>query len=241
MVFGLHSSLSRIERAPQSIKQAWVADGPNRRLQEVIEALSKAKVAIEQQPRAHLDELTNRANHQGVVLLTAPPRMQKEADLEQFLDALQTPPLLLVLDQVTDPHNLGACLRTADGAGVDAVIVPKDGSSPMSETVHRVASGAADNVPVFYVTNLARSLRGLKQRDIWLVGLSDSGETSVFGNSFPDACAVVMGSEGDGLRRLSAEECDELMHIPMHGTVSSLNVSVATGVVLYSLLQSRLK
>ncbi|MFT5258421.1 MAG: 23S rRNA (guanosine2251-2'-O)-methyltransferase [Saprospiraceae bacterium] len=233
LVFGVHSALSRIERASDSIQLAQLdGSSKNKRLDEVLDMLSAANIRVEKSDRKQLDKLTDNGNHQGVVLTVTPQQMPHENDLEREVDKLDKP-FILVLDQVTDPHNLGACIRTADGAGADLIIVPKDGACPMTETVHRVASGATDSVPVYYVTNLARTLRLLKDKGIWLVGLADSSN-SVMGAKYPASIAFVMGAEGSGLRRLTAEQCDELVSIPMHGSVSSLNVSVATGVVLYN-------
>ncbi len=234
----MHSALSRIERAPTTIECALVDESSkNKRLEEVLQNLALAQIRVQSGGRKQLDKLTGNANHQGVVLTVTPQKMPHENDLQRALEKLEHP-FILVLDQVTDPHNLGACIRTADGAGVDLVILPKDGACPMTETVHRVASGATDFMPVYYVTNLARTLRQLKDKGIWLVGLVDSSE-SVIGANYPASIAFVMGAEGSGLRRLTAEQCDELTSIPMHGSVSSLNVSVATGVVLFLCLHGQ--
>ena len=234
LIFGLHSALSRVERAPDTILSALI-DGTNSnaRLDEVLQALLAAHINVEKVTRKELDAVSSNGNHQGVVLTIAPMQMPHEKDLPSELKKL-TSPFILVLDQITDPHNLGACIRTADGAGVDMVIAPKDGACPMTETVHRVASGATDSMPVYYVTNLARTLRLIKELDIWVVGLADASSSPIGTSNFPASVAFVMGAEGAGLRRLTQEQCDELVSIPMHGSVSSLNVSVATGVVLYS-------
>ena len=169
-----------------------------------------------------------------VILKTKIAAQKPEKALYELLDTLEHPPLLLVLDQITDPHNLGACLRTADGAGVDAVILPKDGACPINETVRRVASGAAETVDVFYVTNLARSLKEIQKRGVWIVGLADAASQSIFEAEPDRPIALVLGAESKGMRKLTQEHCDQLVSIPMRGSVSSLNVSVATGVVLYS-------
>ena len=163
-----------------------------------------------------------------------------EDDLIGIIDALKEPPFLLILDQVQDPHNLGACLRSADAAGVHAVIAPKDRSSSITDTVRRVACGGAENVPFIQVTNLSRTLEMLKEKQIWLTGTTDRAEKSIFQSDLTGPTAIVMGSEGMGLRRLTAEKCDFLALIPMAGKVECLNVSVATGVVLFEALRQRL-
>jgi 23S rRNA (guanosine2251-2'-O)-methyltransferase len=159
--------------------------------------------------------------------------------LTQMLDSLERDPLLLVLDGITDPHNLGACLRTADAAGVDAIIVPKDKSASLNTTVRKVASGAAESLNFVVVTNLQRCLEALKERGIWLVGTADEAKRSVYDQELTGAVALIMGSEGKGLRRLTRETCDFLVSIPMSGDVSSLNVSVATGVCLFEAVRQR--
>lgn len=148
-------------------------------------------------------------------------------------------PLLLILDQIQDPHNLGACLRSAEGAGVNAVILPKDSSAPVSEVVRRVAAGAADRVPIFYVTNLARTMDALKEKGVWMTGTADEADNVVYQTNLTGSTAIVMGAEGKGLRRLTRERCDNLVSIPMSGKTSSLNVSVATGVVLFEVVRQR--
>jgi 23S rRNA (guanosine2251-2'-O)-methyltransferase len=180
--------------------------------------------------------------HQGVAALYRNPVAAKsEKELGVLLDSLDRAPLLLVLDGITDPHNLGACLRSADAAGVDAVIIPKDKSATLNATVHKVASGAAETVPLFAVSNLARCLESLQRRGIWLVGTADETGKSLFDQDLTGALALVMGSEGRGLRRLTRERCDYLVAIPMAGKLSSLNVSVATGVCLFEALRQRQK
>lgn len=177
------------------------------------------------------------ANHQGVLLKAKMAAQKPDKELYRLLDALEHPPLLLLLDQVTDPHNLGACLRTADGAGVDAVVLPRDGACPINETVRRVASGAGESVNVFYVTNLARCMKELQKRGIWTVGLADAASQAITEADIRRPVAVVLGAEGRGMRKLTQDSCDQLVSIPMRGSVSSLNVSVATGIVLYAVIQ----
>lgn len=233
-IYGFHSAESRIARAPQSVVEAYV-DNKRRdvRIQKLVESLEAAGIAYQVVAKRDLSAMVD-ANHQGVILKTKIAAQKPEKALYELLDMLEHPPLLLVLDQITDPHNLGACLRTADGAGVDAVILPKDGACPINETVRRVASGAAETVNVFYVTNLARSLKEIQKRGVWIVGLADAASQSIFKAEPDRPIALVLGAEGKGMRKLTQEHCDQLVSIPMYGSVSSLNVSVATGVVLYS-------
>ena len=187
------------------------------------------------------DRLDRKADgvHQGVLALVRAATVYRENDLYDQLEQLDHPPFLLILDSVTDPHNLGACLRSADAAGVDAVVVARDRSAPLNATVCKVACGAAETVPLVTVTNLVRTIKELQKRGIWMVGASGEADNSLYRASLSGPLAVVMGSESKGLRRLTREQCDTLVHIPMCGTVSSLNVSVATGICLFEALRQR--
>lgn len=233
-VYGFHSAESRIARNPESIIEAFV-DGSRQdaRIQKLLQGLDAIGVPYQKLSKRDLSRKVD-ANHQGVLLKTRALAQKPEKDLYQLLETLDRPPFILVLDQVTDPHNLGACLRTADGAGVDAVILPKDGACPINETVRRVASGAVESIQVFYVTNLARCIKQIQKRGVWVVGLADAAEQSFQQAELCPPLALVMGAEGKGMRKLTREQCDQLVSIPMRGSVSSLNVSVATGVVLYA-------
>jgi 23S rRNA (guanosine2251-2'-O)-methyltransferase len=200
-------------------------------------------VPLESVPRKVLDDLVS-GRHQGVVaeasaVSESADNLWDEADLLRCVDATEAP-LLLVLDGVTDPHNLGACLRSADAAGVTAVVVPKDKSADLSPTARKVACGAAEVVPFVRVTNLARTLEALKARGVWLYGAAGEAEASLYDTRLTGAIALVMGAEGSGLRRLTREACDHLVHLPMAGSVSSLNVSVATGICLFEARRQRL-
>jgi 23S rRNA (guanosine2251-2'-O)-methyltransferase len=188
--------------------------------------------------RRVLDDLAEGA-HQGVVLRLRARQPEGEGALDDLLDELPGPPFLLVLDGVQDPHNLGACLRTADGAGVDAVIVPRDRAAGLTATVRKVACGAAETSRLIRVTNLARTLKHLKSRGLWLVGTAEDAPQSVFEADWTGPLALVMGGEARGLRRLTRELCDALVSLPMRGAVESLNVSVATGICLYTALSRR--
>ncbi len=214
----------------------------DQRCEQLLLLAKNKNVSTHASLRIDLDELANGIRHQGVIALVKPARPRHLEELIELLDELdekQQSPLLLVLDQIQDPHNLGACLRSADGAGVHAVVVPKDGSAPVTEVVRRVAAGAADRVPLFSVTNLARLIDALKDRGIWMIGTADEADDSLYDTPLTGPMAVVMGAEGKGLRRLTRERCDVLVSIPMAGEVSSLNVSVATGVILFEAVRQR--
>lgn len=233
-VYGLHSAESRISRAPESVLEVYLDDKRrDARIQKLQHALAEHNIAFKLVSKRELSNLVE-GNHQGVVLKTKIAAQKSDKALYALMANLQHPPFLLVLDQITDPHNLGACLRTADGAGVDAVILPKDGACPINETVRRVASGAAESVEVFYVTNLARCLKEIQKLGVWVVGLTDSAAQNINEVELLPPLAMVLGAEGKGMRKLTQEHCDQLISIPMKGSVSSLNVSVATGIVLYA-------
>lgn len=205
---------------------------------DLLRAAKGANVRIIQADDQRLDAMVGTRRHQGVVARAS--ELSLARNLAELLDMIQGPPLLLLLDGVTDPHNLGACLRVADGAGAHAVIAPKDRAVGLNATASKVASGAADTVPYITVTNLARTMRDLQERDIWLTGTTDDAEQSLFDLDYTGGTAFVMGSEGEGMRRLTRENCDRLVSLPMMGSVESLNVSVAAGVCLYEARRQRL-
>lgn len=242
-VCGLHAVESLLNTRPGSVSELLVADGrDDRRLDALLQHAAGFDITITRLPRRELDRLLPGSRHQGVIARPgSASAMLKEADIQPFLEGLGHAPLLLVLDGVQDPHNLGACLRSADAAGVDAVIVPRDRAAAITPTVRKVASGAAETVPVFTVTNLARALRVLKEAGVWLYGASDTADSSLFDADFSGPLALVLGSEGKGLRRLTQELCDFEVAIPMAGRVTSLNVSVAAGVLLYEARRQREK
>jgi 23S rRNA (guanosine2251-2'-O)-methyltransferase len=225
------------------VRQLWLESGHESaaRLQELRELAARAGVATDVADAAQLDRLADGERHQGVVATLAPRTGDPETLLEEALESVAdgTAPLLLVLDGVTDPHNLGACLRSADGAGVAAVIAPRDRAAGLTPVARKVAAGAAESVPFVAVVNLARTLRDLKERGFWLVGTTDEAARSIHDVDLTGPTALVMGSEGEGMRRLTREACDELVSIPMAGAVESLNVSVATGVVLFEAVRQR--
>lgn len=238
-VFGIHAVESLLEKDVGRVQRLIVMQGrDDKRLQKVLDLATQASVSYSIQPRRELDELV-RGRHQGVVALVEPSKELNDNDLEALLDRLEEPPFLLILDSVTDPHNLGACLRSADASGVHAVITPKDKAAPLNAVAKNVASGAAEHVPLVRVTNLARTMRSLQERGIWITGAAGEAEQNVYQTDLKGATAIVMGAEGAGLRRLTREHCDQLTKIPMVGSVSSLNVSVATGVILFEALRQR--
>lgn len=238
-VYGLHAVQSLLKSAPQRVSALWVLRGRNdQRLQKILQMAHANQITVVFKTRQELDTVCD-GIHQGVLALASPGQAHDEKYLLDMLEQLDVAPLLLVLDGVTDPHNLGACLRTADASGAHAVIVPKDNSAGLTEVVRKVACGAADSVPLIPVTNLARTLTDLKQAGLWVVGTSGDAPLSIFEAPLTGPLIVVMGAEGSGMRRLTREHCDHLAHIPMAGEVSSLNVSVATGVCLFEAVRQR--
>lgn len=239
-IFGWHAVEAVLKREPGRLQRVWMQTGrQDRRVQEITAGLDELGVAWEVVHRRELDARVGGV-HQGVVAQVAASREWDEDDLLASLAGADKPAFLLILDGVTDPHNLGACLRTADAVGVQAVVVPKDKSAALSPTARKVASGAAETVPLVRVTNLARFLRTLKEAGVWLIGTAGEADASLYQADFTGPMALVMGAEGKGMRRLTREHCDQLIKIPMQGDVDSLNVSVATGVCLYEALRQRL-
>lgn len=239
MIFGFHAVTARLRHEASSVEEIYIDAGRHdRRMQELLRAAQAANVRIIQADDQRLNSIVGTRRHQGVVAKAG--ELSLARNLDELLDAIDGPPLLLVLDGITDPHNLGACLRVADGAGAHAVIAPKDRAVGLNATAAKVASGAADTVPYITVTNLARTLRELKERDICLIGTDDGAEKSLYDADFSGPAALVMGSEGEGMRRLTRETCDVLVSVPMFGAVESLNVSVASGVCLYEARRQRL-
>ncbi|MDX1368081.1 23S rRNA (guanosine(2251)-2'-O)-methyltransferase RlmB [Pseudomonas sp.] len=238
-IYGVHTVEALLRHHPKRVKQIWLAEGRNDpRVQTLLALAADARVAVGQCERREMDAWVEGV-HQGVVADVSPSQVWGEAMLEELLDRAIGPPLLLVLDGVTDPHNLGACLRTADAAGALAVIVPKDKSATLNATVRKVACGAAEVIPLVAVTNLARSLEKLQQRGLWVVGTAGEADQELYQHDMTGPTVLVMGAEGKGMRRLTREHCDYLVKLPMAGSVSSLNVSVATGVCLFEALRQR--
>lgn len=239
LIFGIHALDALLETHPEQVLEVWLLKGrDDERLNGLQARLLAVGVKAQPASRTALDNKAKGGQHQGVVAKVKAQPVLNEADLDQLLEA-QATPLLLVLDGVTDPHNLGACLRTADAAGVHGVIVPKDNSASLGPVVRKVACGAAEVVPLFQVTNLSRTLRLLQDKGVWVVGTAGEADHSLYQAKLSGALALVMGSEDKGMRRLTREHCDELVSIPMGGSVSSLNVSVATGVCLFEMVRQR--
>lgn len=238
-IYGLHAVNSFIDQHPQrAIRLQALDTESNDRIKQVVDKARKASIAVEVVARELLDQQVD-GNHQGVLLHAHAVEPMSEQQLLHAIETAQTAPFLLILDTVTDPHNLGACLRTADAAGVHAVIVPKDKAVGLTPVVRRVACGAAEIVPLVSVTNLARCMKNLQAAGVWLVGTTGDAPTSVYEQSLTGPLALVLGAEGSGMRRLTRDTCDFLVNIPMAGSVSSLNVSVAAGVCLFEAVRQR--
>ncbi len=240
IVFGFHAVNSRIRQNPASVKEVCIdKTRKDARMQDLLALAEQKGVRVMQMEKERLDGLSANGRHQGVLARVEDTPLPYQ-DIHDVLESdLDEPPFLLVLDGVEDPHNLGACLRVADAMGVHAVIAPKDRAAGLNATVRKVACGAAETVPFIAVTNLARTLRELKDAGIWLVGAAAEAEHDLFAAKFSGPIAMVLGAEGTGLRRLTAETCDQLVRIPMFGTVESLNVSVASGICLYEARRQR--
>jgi 23S rRNA (guanosine2251-2'-O)-methyltransferase len=241
LIVGIHAVRTALKYGDQRIEALWFdAARKDRRLRQLIDEARAAGVKPLASDRASLDRMTAGANHQGVVAYGEVPTSRGESDLDELLVGLDEPPLLLVLDGITDPHNLGACLRTADGAGVHAVIAPRDRASGLTPVVCKVASGAAETMPFIQVTNLARTLRYLQDvHRVFVVGTAGEADEGLFQADLTGPLALVMGAEGEGMRRLTRDICDQVVRLPMAGHVESLNVSVATGVCLYEAARQR--
>ena len=239
-IYGIHAVKAVLEKDPARFIEAYVLKGrQDERLLPLLNQLQQFGVSIQQMGRKPLDDKAQGANHQGIIAKVKPAKQLNETHLDDIL-AQHEQPLLLVLDGVTDPHNLGACLRNAAAAGVAAVIVPKDRSSPLTATVSKDACGAAETVPLVRVTSLARTMRALQEQGVWFVGTAGEAAHDIYLAKLTGPLAVVLGAEGDGMRRLTRETCDDLIKIPMAGSVSSLNVSAASGICLFEAVRQRL-
>ncbi|MCK3655252.1 23S rRNA (guanosine(2251)-2'-O)-methyltransferase RlmB [Pasteurellaceae bacterium Macca] len=238
-IYGIHAVKAFLDNAPERLIDVFVLKGrEDKRLTPLLNELQRLGIGVQQVNRQTLDNKAQGEVHQGIIARVVPAKELNEHDLAQLLDN-KPQPLLLILDGVTDPHNLGACLRTADAAGVDAVIVPKDKSAQLTATARKVACGAAEVMPLIRVTNLARTMRELQDRHVWIIGTAGEATESIYSAKLTGAIALVMGAEGEGMRRLTREHCDQLVSIPMAGSVSSLNVSVATGVCLFEIVRQQ--
>ncbi|MDB5829926.1 MAG: methyltransferase, TrmH family, group 3 [Variovorax sp.] len=242
VIFGFHAVGVRIKTAPKSVLEVLFDAGRrDARMKQFIARAQDAGVRLVEADSLRIAKLAGSHGHQGIAArVEAMPQLHSIDELLEGLEAAGTVPLLLVLDSVTDPHNLGACLRVADGAGAHAVIAPKDHAAGINATVSKVASGAADTMPYFMVTNLSRTLNELKERSIWCIGTSDDAPGTLYQTDLKRPLALVLGAEGEGMRQLTRKTCDELISIPMAGAVESLNVSVASGVCLYEAMRQRI-
>jgi 23S rRNA (guanosine2251-2'-O)-methyltransferase len=238
IIFGFHTVLARLRAEPKSVLEVFLDEArKDARAKDFAAQVERAGARLMRVPSTRLEGMAGGGRHQGVVA-----RVQANAQkqtLEELLENLKLPPLLLVLDGITDPHNLGACLRVANAAGAHAVIAPKDHAAGINATVSKVASGAAEITPYFMVTNLARTLADLKDRNIWIVGSDEKAEKTLYAADIPGSIAWVLGAEGEGMRRLTRESCDLLVRIPMGGAVESLNASVAAGICLFESVRRR--
>ncbi len=240
VLFGFHAITVRMKTAPKSVIELHVeANRRDARMRSFADRAREAGIKIVETDGERLDKLAGTSRHQGVVARVEHVAMPHS--LDEVVESIEGPPLLLILDGVTDPHNLGACLRVADGAGAHAIVAPKDHAVGVNATVAKVASGAAETVPYIMVTNLARTLNELKDFDIRIIGTSDDAEQDLYDLDLTGPVAFVLGSEGDGMRQLTRKTCDQLVRIPMAGAVESLNVSVAAGVCLFEALRQRTK
>jgi len=239
LIYGMHAVSAVLSRDPGRLIEVLALRGrQDDRLSALINEVRRENIKIEFLQRKELDHKARGGSHQGIIARVKPGRAYTEDDLDALLQNVKSP-FLLILDGVTDPHNLGACMRSADAAGVDAVIIPKDKSASLSPTTRKAACGAAEALPLITVTNLVRTIQQLKEKRIWVVGTAGEAEQTVFEAKLTGAIAFVMGSEDKGLHRLTRENCDALVKIPMAGSVSSLNVSVACGICLFEAKRGR--
>ncbi len=239
-VYGLHAVKKMLQFSINDCESLYYLDNKNQRLQQIISLAKQKQLSLITVDKEKLNDLAGTDKHQGCILKVS-AQHARAVSLKELLLKVDSNDLYLVLDGVQDPHNLGACLRTADAAGVKAVIVPKDRAVGITPVVKKVAAGAAESVPLITVTNLARSLKEMKDAGIWLVGTSGDADKTLYQEKLRGPIAMVMGAEGEGIRRLTAEQCDYLVKLPMQGQVESLNVSVATGICLYEINRSRLE
>jgi len=241
LIYGIHAVTALLARQPERLIEAFVLKGrQDERLEPLLQELLRCGISVQHMNRKVMDDKVQGESHQGIIVRIREGRRFTEQDLPELLAAGGDAPLLLILDGVTDPHNLGACLRSADAAGVCAVIAPKDKSSGLTPVARKVACGAAETVPLVQVTNLARAMRMLKDAGVWIIGTAGETDLDIYQSRLTGALALAMGAEGKGLRRLTREHCDQLVRIPMAGSVSSLNVSVATGICLFEAVRQRM-
>lgn len=242
-VYGIHAVENALGQKGK-VKEVRLQEGrDDKKMQRIVKLCQSQGLRVNTAPRKELDQLFSKSKerivHQGVVALAEVTKTGDDKDLARLVENLDEVPLIIILDGVTDPHNLGACLRSADAAGAHAVVIPKDKSAPLNATVSKVACGAAESIPVFSVTNLARAMKKLQDLGVWIFGTAGEATQTLYDQDLTVPTAIVMGAEGDGMRRLTREQCDYLIKLPMAGVVTSLNVSVATGVCLYEVVRQR--
>jgi len=238
LIVGFHAVESALNNDPANILELWIeVNRHDKRITQVMEAIKRLGISVEYVKRKDLEKRCNSSKTQGIAARYRSPAAQTEKSLDELLDKDNL--FLLILDGIQDPHNLGACMRTADAAGVDAIIAPKDRACGLTPVVRKVASGAAESMPFIQVTNLARTLKQLKDAGVWLVGTAGEAETDVYDADLKGKLGLIMGAEEKGMRRLTRENCDQLIKLPMQGQVESLNVSVATGICLFEAVRQR--
>jgi 23S rRNA (guanosine2251-2'-O)-methyltransferase len=239
-IYGFHSVEAQLESSPECIVSVNIFENrTDKRLLSLIKLLDRLDISYRNCSKKQLDKLANNQKHQGIVAEILLPVLPSQNELEEYIDKLDNSVLILILDSIQDPRNLGACLRSANAVGVDCVIINKDGSAPINALVHKTSAGALNQLKIFQVTNLARTIRLLKNKNIWVIGLDGNSEQSIYSIDLTSSSAIVMGSEGSGLRNLTKQSCDQLALIPMNGNIESLNVSVATGISLFEATRQR--
>ncbi|MDG2395467.1 23S rRNA (guanosine(2251)-2'-O)-methyltransferase RlmB [Candidatus Thioglobus sp.] len=240
-IFGFHAIQAQLDAAPEGFVKVLVLDNRNdKRVGQITTQLRQLDIQTEKSNKQQLDKLTKNQTHQGIAAEILLPTLPNQDELIAHVSKLDHAALILILDSIQDPRNLGACLRSANAAGVDCVVINKDGSAPINALVHKTSAGALNQFKIFQVTNLARTIKALQQQDIWVVGLDGSTNTSIYQIDLTTSTALIMGAEGKGLRKLTKQSCDQLALIPMQGNIESLNVSVATGISLFEASRQRL-
>ena len=241
IIFGFHAVQAQLDAAPEGFVRVLTLDNRNdKRVSHITDQFSQLDIQVTKANKQQLDKLTKNQTHQGVAAEILLPTLPNQDELISFVSKLENSALILILDSIQDPRNLGACLRSANAAGVDCVVINKDGSAPINALVHKTSAGALNQLKIFQVTNLARTIKALQQENIWVVGLDGSTDTSIYQINLTDPTALIMGTEGKGLRKLTKQSCDQLALIHMQGNVESLNVSVATGISLFEASRQRL-
>ncbi|SMN15011.1 23S rRNA (guanosine-2'-O-)-methyltransferase rlmB [uncultured Candidatus Thioglobus sp.] len=241
IIFGFHAIQAQLDAAPEGFVKVLTLDNRNdKRISQITTAFNQLSIKITKANKQQLDKLTKNQTHQGIAAEVLLPTLPNQDELIGFVSRLESSALILILDSIQDPRNLGACLRSANAAGVDCVVINKDGSAPINALVHKTSAGALNQLKIFQVTNLARTIKALQQENVWVVGLDGSTNTSIYQIDLTTPTALIMGTEGKGLRQLTKQSCDQLALIPMQGNVESLNVSVATGISLFEASRQRL-